>query len=239
MQRSKVALSLALTSKKSLQFDRGYWYLFLSMPMMYATSVGVLLFGIEKESRSLQWMRSLPTSSKQIAWNKLVVAIGTLALVWLIASAIALLAVAILVWQWIAWERTIAENEEQLRSASEAIFQTPAEPLAEITPKTQPTDPALKSQWEEILSQVQHPYFKNQIDLFFQEPEFSPDSQVVSPQDKHRVVWSMLPESLGKFVHANRTFLDSIHCVENSGTVPELVWETNAKHWAVGGGIEP
>jgi hypothetical protein len=115
-------------------------------------------------------MRSLPTSSKQIAWNKLVVAIGTLALVWLIASAIALLAVAILVSQWIAWERTIAENEEQLRSASEAIFQTPAEPLAELTPKTQPTDPALKSQWEEILSQLQHPYFKNQIDLFFQEP---------------------------------------------------------------------
>jgi len=34
------------------------------MPMKYATSVGVLLFGIEKESRSLQWMRSLPTSSK-------------------------------------------------------------------------------------------------------------------------------------------------------------------------------
>jgi hypothetical protein len=190
------------------------------MPMMYATSVRVLLFGIEKESRSLQRMRSLPTYSKQIAWNELVVAIGTLALVWLIASAIALLAVAILVWQWIAWERTIAENEEQLRSASDAIFQTPAEPLAEITPKTQPTDPALKSQWEEILSQVQHPYFKNQIDLFFQETEFSPDSQVVSPQDKHRVVWSMLPESLGKFVHAYRTFLDSIHCVENSGTVP-------------------
>jgi hypothetical protein len=54
----------------------------------------------------------------------------------LIASAIALLAIAILVWQWIAWERTIAENEEPLRSASEAIFQTPAEPLAEIIPKT-------------------------------------------------------------------------------------------------------
>jgi len=138
--------------------------------MMYATSVGVLLVGIEKESRSLQWMRSLPISSKQIAWNELVVAIGTLALVWLIASAIALLAVAILVWQWIAWERTIAENGEPLRSASDAIFQTTPEPLAEKTQKTQPTDPALKSQWEEILSQVQHPYFKNQIDLFFQEP---------------------------------------------------------------------
>jgi len=75
----------ALTSKRSFSFNRSYWYLFLSMPMMYATGVGVLLVGIEKESRSLQWMRSLPISSKQIAWNKLVVAMGTLALVWLIA----------------------------------------------------------------------------------------------------------------------------------------------------------
>jgi hypothetical protein len=75
----------ALTNKKSIQFDRGFWYLFLSMPMMYATGVGALLVGSEKESRSLQWMRSLPICSKQIAWNKLVVAIGTLALVWFIA----------------------------------------------------------------------------------------------------------------------------------------------------------
>ena len=51
-------------------------------------------------------------------------------------SIIAVLAVGVLAWQWIAWERTIAENEEPLRSASEAIFQTPAEPLAEIIPKT-------------------------------------------------------------------------------------------------------
>lgn len=75
----------ALTNKRSFSFDRGFWYLFLSMPMMYATGVGALLVGSEKESRSLQWMRSLPICSKQIAWNKLVVAIGTLALVWFIA----------------------------------------------------------------------------------------------------------------------------------------------------------
>jgi hypothetical protein len=75
----------ALTSKRSFSFDRSYWYLFLSMPMMYATGVGIMLVGTEKESRSLQWMRSLPICPKQIAWNKLVVAMGTLALVWLIA----------------------------------------------------------------------------------------------------------------------------------------------------------
>ncbi len=75
----------AITIKKPLSFDRGFWFLFLSMPMMYATGVGALLVGSEKESRSLQWMRSLPISSKQIAWNKLVVAIGTLALIWFVA----------------------------------------------------------------------------------------------------------------------------------------------------------
>jgi hypothetical protein len=126
-------------------------------------------------------------------------------------SIIAVLAVGVLAWQWIAWERTIAENENQLRSASDALYKTPAAPLAEKTTKPQAIDPALKSQWEEILSQVQHPYFKNQIDLFFEEPDFSPDPQVGSLQDKPRVVWSMLPENLGKFVLANRTFLDSIH----------------------------
>jgi hypothetical protein len=134
---------------------------------------------------------------------------------WLIGllstSIIAVLAVGVLAWQWIAWERKIAETENQIRSASDALFQTPAAPLGEKTANPQATDPALKSQWRDILSQVQHPYFKNQIDLFFEEPDFSPDPQVGSPQDKPRVVWLMLPESLGKFVLANRTFLDSIH----------------------------
>lgn len=126
-------------------------------------------------------------------------------------SIIAVLAVGVLAWQWIAWERKIAETENQIRSASDALFQTPAGPLGEKTANPQATDTALKSQWRDILSQVQHPYFKNQIDLFFEEPYFSPDPQVGSPQDKPRVVWLMLPESLGKFVLANRTFLDSIH----------------------------
>lgn len=134
---------------------------------------------------------------------------------WLIGllstSIIAVLAVGVLAWQWIAWERTIAETENQIRSASDALYKTPAAPLAEKTTKLQAIDPALKSQWKDILSQVQHPYFKNQIDLFFEEPDFSPDPQVGSSQDKPRVVWLMLPESLGKFVLANRTFLDSIH----------------------------
>jgi ABC-type transport system involved in multi-copper enzyme maturation permease subunit len=78
-------LIAAAFSTEKLNHGTGFWFLFLSMPMMYATGVGILLVGTEKESRSMQWMRSLPVSAKHIAWNKLVVALVTLALVWLIA----------------------------------------------------------------------------------------------------------------------------------------------------------
>ena len=149
-------------------------------------------------------------------------------------SIIAVLAVGVLAWQWIAWERTIAENENQLRSASDALYKTPAAPLAEKTTKPQAIDPALKSQWKDILSQVEHPYFKNQIDLFFEEPDFSLDPQVGSLQDKPRVVWLMLPESLGKFVLANRTF-DSVNsaivCLLHRGLDENLISPTQASRW--------
>jgi hypothetical protein len=82
-----IVVTAAFGSRKGLTYDDGFWFLFLSMPMMYATGVGILLVGTEKESRSMQWMRSLPVSAKYIAWSKLVVALVTLALVWLIAGA--------------------------------------------------------------------------------------------------------------------------------------------------------
>lgn len=80
-----ILISAAFSSQRSFKYEDGFWFLFLSMPMMYATGVGILLVGTEKESRSMQWMRSLPVCGKQIAWNKLVVALVTLGLVWLIA----------------------------------------------------------------------------------------------------------------------------------------------------------
>jgi len=80
-----ILIGAAFSSDKGLQYETGFWFLFLSMPMMYATGVGILLVGTEKESRSMQWMRSLPVRAKHIAWNKLLVALVTLALVWLIA----------------------------------------------------------------------------------------------------------------------------------------------------------
>jgi hypothetical protein len=125
-------------------------------------------------------------------------------------SAIALLAVAILVWQWIAWERIIANDLTELRLASSAVFQ-PSPDAAGVNPPKEPTDSPVKSQWKDVLSQIQHPYFKNQIDLFFEVPEINPSTLTMSPQNRPLVVWSTLPVSLAKFALANRPLLDSIH----------------------------
>ena len=61
-----ILVSSAFSSQR-LKVEHGYWFLFLAMPMMYATGVGILLVGTEKESRSLTWIRSLPISGTQIA----------------------------------------------------------------------------------------------------------------------------------------------------------------------------
>ena len=104
-----ILVTAAFGSQKGLTYDNGFWFLFLSMPMMYATGVGILLVGTEKESRSMQWMRSLPVSAKYIAWSKLVVALATLALVWLIAGA-----------SWAGFASFLGENP--LKSQSMDIY---------------------------------------------------------------------------------------------------------------------
>lgn len=68
---------------------------FLSIPMIYACGVGILLVGGEKESRSLDWLQSLPIDPRKIARSKLVVALLSLGALWLI-TLIAWLLFAIL-----------------------------------------------------------------------------------------------------------------------------------------------
>jgi len=60
-------------------------YTFIVMPIVFATGIGVLLVGVEKESRTLQWLQGLPVSSKQIAKTKFMVALLSLAVVWAIS----------------------------------------------------------------------------------------------------------------------------------------------------------
>ena len=146
-------------------------------------------------------------------------------------SAIALLALAILVWQWMAWERIIANELTELRLASSVVFQ-PSPDAAGVNPPNEPTDPPDKSQWvssqwKDILSQIQHPYFKNQIDLFFEVPEINPSTLTMSPQNRQQVVWSILPVSLAKFTLANRPLLDLIHDSLAKSTDPSPIPATD------------
>jgi hypothetical protein len=53
----------------------------ISLPIFFATGVGVLLVGSEKESRTLQWLQSLPINAKEIAWNKTIAILLSLGLV--------------------------------------------------------------------------------------------------------------------------------------------------------------
>ncbi len=54
----------------------------LGMPGLFAAGVGALLIGQEKESRTLDWLRSLPVSSGDLVTTKLLVALLGLMVVW-------------------------------------------------------------------------------------------------------------------------------------------------------------
>jgi hypothetical protein len=60
-------------------------YSFILMPIVFATGIGVLLVGVEKENRTLQWLQGMPVSSAQIAKTKFMVALVSLAAVWAIS----------------------------------------------------------------------------------------------------------------------------------------------------------
>ena len=60
-------------------------YSFIVMPIVFATGIGVLLVGVEKENRTLQWLQGMPVSSAQIAKTKFMVALVSLAAVWAIS----------------------------------------------------------------------------------------------------------------------------------------------------------
>jgi ABC-type transport system involved in multi-copper enzyme maturation permease subunit len=69
-------------------WDRGNWMMFVAIPIFFATGIGVLLVGNEKEHRTLQWLQTLPISSRAIAWNKIVAMVFALIFVWICAFLI-------------------------------------------------------------------------------------------------------------------------------------------------------
>lgn len=72
----------------SSNWDRGNWMMFVAIPIFFATGIGVLLVGNEKEHRTLHWLQTLPISSRAIAWNKIVAMVFALLFVWICAFLI-------------------------------------------------------------------------------------------------------------------------------------------------------
>ncbi len=76
-----VLWSLLSTSSRFMALAGQYIPLWL--PILYAAGVGAILIGQERENRTLMWFTSLPISSRQIFWTKLLVALVGLGVMWL------------------------------------------------------------------------------------------------------------------------------------------------------------
>jgi hypothetical protein len=57
----------------------------LGLPSMFAIGVGAMLVGQEKDSRTMLWLRSMPIAKEQLLRSKLVVALLSLLLIWLVS----------------------------------------------------------------------------------------------------------------------------------------------------------
>jgi hypothetical protein len=60
----------------------------MAIPILFAVGCGAMLVGNEKDQHSLNWLRSLPIPASKIAWTKLLVAVGSLAVVWVVSILI-------------------------------------------------------------------------------------------------------------------------------------------------------
>jgi hypothetical protein len=61
---------------------------FLGLPTLFAAGVGAMLVGQERETRTLQWMASLPVPGSLQAWIKLLIGAFGLIAMWVISLAI-------------------------------------------------------------------------------------------------------------------------------------------------------
>lgn len=87
-----LAIVAQLVFSKDLDYSLG---LFIGPPIIFATGVGVLLVGNEKDQRTLSWFQGLPVSPWRIARTKLGVAIGSVLLIWLVSFVLDLVLTAI------------------------------------------------------------------------------------------------------------------------------------------------
>jgi hypothetical protein len=80
----------SLSQSKAILFEPA----FVAVSMIFATGIGVLLVGNEKDQRTLLWLQSLPVSPQTISRVKILVALGSILVVWILS----------LLMQWILWQ---------------------------------------------------------------------------------------------------------------------------------------
>ncbi len=85
-----ILFSLSIKSPTSQQYF--VLVVLLGMPSLFAAGAGALLVGQEKEVRSIDWLRTLPVISADLALTKLLAAMLGLFVVWLVSLGLALVA---------------------------------------------------------------------------------------------------------------------------------------------------
>lgn len=81
----QLGLGLCFQLQYLLLLDRSYvprFLVFAGMPSLFAVGAGVLLVGQEKERRTLDWLRSLPISARDLVAVKLATGVAALLAVW-------------------------------------------------------------------------------------------------------------------------------------------------------------
>jgi hypothetical protein len=91
-----------------------------------------------------------------------------------------------------------AEANQLQASQKEALKHAVLQPVKSVAPSE--SDPEKLAQWQDIASQVQHPYFESQIAILLE----SKNKDVLAPWVEH-------PIPLSQFAESNRPFLDTIY----------------------------
>ena len=77
-------ISMPSSTRLSL-FSPGWWL--IAIPVLCAVGTGPMLIGQEKETRTLQWLSSLPLSTTRLIYTKLIAGLIAWACCWLVVAA--------------------------------------------------------------------------------------------------------------------------------------------------------
>ncbi|TWT80008.1 ABC-2 family transporter protein [Planctomycetes bacterium CA13] len=80
-----VAFQYWMNELRTAEFDASMELILLVLPGIFATGVGAVMVGQERENRTIDWLSSLPITPRQLFVTKVMVALAGLAIMWLIA----------------------------------------------------------------------------------------------------------------------------------------------------------